>query len=769
MTTNPDGSADCAATPIDPAAVLGRLTLEEKISILDGADFWRTKGVERLGVPQIMVSDGPHGLRAQPDVGDHLGGLEASPAVAFPAEAATASSWDPDLLRRVGRALGEEARALGVSVVLGPGVNMKRSPLCGRNFEYLSEDPYLAGRLAAAFVDGVQGVGVGTSVKHFAANNQETDRMSISAEIDERTLREIYFPAFEATVTRSQPWTVMCSYNRINGEFASQDPWLLTQVLREEWGFGGLVVSDWGAVYERDKAVAAGLDLEMPSSGGVGSAAVRRALADGRLSEAEIDRAALRVLQLVARSQAAASSPQAYDEDAHHALARVAAADSIVLLKNHDDLLPLTPDGGPVAVVGEFACTPRFGGGGSSQVTPTRLDDALSALREQLPGRDLRFAPGFTYSDDTPPETERELLDEAVQAADGAAVALVFLGLPDSYESEGYDRDHMHLPRQQVAVLKAVSAVAPEVVVILTNGSVVEVDPWQHHAKALVEAWLLGQAGGGAIADILTGAVNPAGKLAETIPIALEDNPTLGNFPGDNGVVRYGEGLLIGYRWYDAHALPVAYPFGHGLSYTTFAYTSLSTEVVHDGPEPRVVVTYTVTNTGSRAGREVTQVYVLDDDSSVFRPHQELKGFHKVSLDPGESARVRIELDARAFSFWHPTLRRWVVEPGEFSIVVGSSSRDIRLRSELTLTGEALVFPVDEDSTAEQWLAHPVLGERLLAAVAGTSVHDMLFHPGSGQMMRAIPMRRLSRFPGSPFTESWLAQEVDAAGSRRSA
>ncbi|WP_309134327.1 glycoside hydrolase family 3 C-terminal domain-containing protein [Cellulomonas sp.] len=750
--------------PLDVPALLAQLTLEEKVDLLDGSDFWRTQPVERLGIGKVMLSDGPHGLRAQHEGGDHLGGLAAAPAVAFPPAAATASSWDVDLLRRLGRALAEEARALGVSVVLGPGVNMKRSPLCGRNFEYFSEDPYLAGHLASALVDGVQEHGVGTSLKHFAANNQETDRMSVSAEVDERTLREIYLPAFETVVTRSQPWTVMCSYNRINGVFASQDPWLLTRVLRDEWGFEGLVVSDWGAVYDRDAAVAAGLDLEMPSSGGVGAAAVRRALDAGTLTEAEVDRAVTRVLELVSRSQAALAPGQTYDEDAHHALAREVAADSVVLLKNADGVLPLDPRApGAVAVVGEFARTPRLGGGGSSQVTPTRVDDALTALRAALGDREVRFAPGFALADDAPAEEVARLRDGAVEAARGAAVAVVFLGLPDAWESEGYDRDHMHLPPQQVAALEAVAAVAERVVVVLTNGSVVEVEPWQSHADAVLEAWLLGQAGGGAVADVLVGAVNPSGRLAETVPVALEDNPALGNFPGEAGVVRYGEGLLVGYRWYDAHALEVAYPFGHGLSYTTFAHADLEVQVVEDGAQPRVRVSLTVTNTGERAGKEVVQVYVADEEASVFRPEQELKGFAKVALEPGASARVEVELDARAFAFWHPVLRRWVVEPGTFTVLEGASSRDLRQRATVTLAGEEVTLPVDADSTAEQWLAHPALGARLRAALEGTGTAHMLFAPETGQMMRAIPMRRLARFPGSPVDEEWLEKAAAEA------
>ncbi|MFC6092530.1 glycoside hydrolase family 3 C-terminal domain-containing protein [Saccharothrix lopnurensis] len=746
------------SAPLDDVpALLAALTREEKVDLLDGSDFWRTRAVPRLGVGRVVLSDGPHGLRSQPEDADHLGLLGATPSVAYPVAAATACSWDVDLLRRLGEALGAEARALGVSVVLGPGVNMKRSPLCGRNFEYLSEDPLLAGELGAALVHGVQSRGVGTSVKHFAANNQETARMSVSAEVDERTLREIYLPAFERVVTGARPWTVMCAYNRVNGEFASQHRWLLTEVLRDEWGFDGVVVSDWGAVYDRDEALAAGLDLEMPSSGGVGRDAVLAALDAGTLDEADVDRAAARVLELVAKARPALGPGQSYDEEAHHALAREAAAASAVLLKN-DGVLPLDPAGDvPLAVIGEFARTPRFQGGGSSKVTPTRVEDALTALRARA-GRGVRFAPGFT------PDGSGDaaaLLDEAVATARGA-VAVVFLGLPDEWESEGYDRTHLGLPPEQVAVLEAVAGAAERVVVVLSNGGVVEVAAWQHHADALLEVWLPGQAGGGAVADLLLGAVNPSGKLAETVPVALADNPTVGNFPGEHDVVRYGEGLLIGYRWYDAHALPVAYPFGHGLSYTSFDYRDL--EVEAEGNTARVSLT--VTNTGERRGAEVVQLYVADPESSVFRPERELKAFAKVDLAPGESARVDLALDSRAFACWHTALRRWVVEPGAFAVEVGASSRDLRLRAVLELPGEAVVPPLSADSTAEQWLAHPWAAGRLREVVAGTGTDAMLTDPEAGRMVRAIPLRRLARFPGSPLDERWLEETAAAANSR---
>ena len=749
------------ATRLDIPGLLAELTLEEKAALLDGSDFWHTQPIERLGIPAVMVTDGPHGLRKQAEGADHLGLNASVPATCFPPAAGLASSWDAELLGRVGAALGAECVASDVAVLLGPGVNMKRSPLCGRNFEYFSEDPLLAGDLAAALVDGIQSQGVGTSLKHFAANNQETDRMTVSAEVDERTLREIYLPAFERVVTKSQPWTVMCSYNRINGVYASEDRWLLTDVLRGDWGFEGLVVSDWGAVSRRDAGVAAGLDLEMPSSGGGGTRIIVEAVRAGTLSEADVDLAVTRVLTLVDRAQPALRSRGAFDVAAHHALAREAAASAAVLLKNDGGILPIDPQAdGTVAVIGEFARTPRYQGAGSSQVNPTQVDTALDALRAALDGRrEVAFAPGFAIESDV---ADPALVDEAVRTAGAADVAVLFLGLPPSYESEGYDRAHMDLPAHQVELLHAVADVNPRVVVVLSNGSVVTVAPWQDRAQAVLEGWLLGQAGGSATVDLLLGAVNPSGKLAETVPVRYEDNPTIGSFPGEHGRVRYGEGLLIGYRWYDAHRLPVAYPFGHGLSYTTFDYSDLAVTVRADGAEPVVDVALTVTNTGDRAGKETVQVYVTDPQATVSRPEQELRAFARVALEPGENARVTLTLDARAFAFWHVPAGRWVVEGGAFGVRVGASSRDIRLEETVELGGQDVVVPLIAESTAAAWLAHPEAGPWLREALGDGEFAALLFDPGHGEMMRAIPVQRLSRFPGFPVSEV----EVDEAVTR---
>lgn len=742
--------------------VLAELTLEEKVSLLDGSTFWHTQAVERVDVPALMLTDGPHGLRKQVGSSDHLGLAESVPATCVPPAVALGATWDCDLVRRIGQALGDECRAQEVAVLLGPGVNMKRSPLCGRNFEYFSEDPYLAGELGTAMVEGVQSRGVGTSLKHFAANNQETDRMTVSAEVDERTLREIYLAPFERVVTGAQPWTVMCSYNRLNGTYTSEHPWLLTRVLRDEWGFEGLVVSDWGAVNDRAHAVAAGLDLEMPSSGGHGTARILSAVRSGELAEADVDRAALRVLELVEHARATAGpedGPRAtFDADAHHALAREAAARGAVLLKNEGDVLPLAQDGGAVAVIGELARTPRYQGAGSSLVNPTRLDDPLSALTAALAGRrPVTFAAGYARDCDEPSAT---LVAQAVAAARDADVAVVFLGLPAGDESEGYDRDHMELPPAQVALLNAVAAVAERVVVVLTHGGVVSVSSWQHHADAILDALLLGQAVGSAVADLLVGAVSPSGKLAETIPLRYEDNPTIGAHPGENGSVRYGEGLLIGYRWYDTRLMDVAYPFGHGLSYTSFEYTGIRAEV-RDADRALVDVTVTVENTGARAGREIVQIYVADPAARVFRPAQELKGFTDVTLEPGERRPVTVFLDARSFAYWDTALGRWAVEGGAFEIRVASSSRDVRGTVVIDLPGDAGRRPLRLESTSDDWLDHPVAGERFRTLVAGSKLGDALFDPDHGAMMRAIPVVRLTLFPGSPITQGQLTRLLE--------
>ncbi|MCU1496070.1 MAG: glycoside hydrolase family 3 domain protein [Acidimicrobiales bacterium] len=748
---------------LDPSALLAELTLEEKASLVSGSGFWWTRKVDRLGIPSIMVSDGPHGLRRQPRSTDHLGMGESVPATCFPTASALGSSWDADLAREVGDAIGQEARHQGLSVVLGPGINIKRSPLCGRNFEYLSEDPLVSGVLGAALVDGLQGQGIGASLKHYAVNNQEADRLRVSAEVDARSLREIYLAGFERVVRESQPWTVMCSYNRINGVYASQDRWLLTDVLRDEWGFAGLVVSDWGAVEDPVAAVAAGLDLEMPSTGGASAAGIAAAVGSGSLDEALLDLAVSHVLHLVDRSLPAFDAPDTCDEDANHALARRAAAECAVLLKNDDDLLPLLVPEGRIAVIGEFARTPRFQGAGSSKVNPTRVEDALTALRDGVgPEVAVQFAAGFGVDD--PRADAPALLLEAVAAARGAHSVVVFLGLPPSYESEGFDRDHLDLPADQLAVLAAVAEVNDRVVVVLVNGAVVAVEPWEHQAGAILECWLGGQAGGSAVADLLLGAVNPSGRLAETMPVRLQDTPAYLNFPGEDRHVRYGEGVHVGYRYYDAVGRAVSYPFGHGLSYTTFEYTDLAVTVVPVGGSAdgratspgwrgaaRIDVSLTLTNTGPVAGKEVVQLYLADPEVSVQRPVRELGAFAKVALAPGESAPVSFTLTERDLSYWSTRLGGWVLEAGAFEVMIGASSRDLRLAATVTVDAPPVLFPLDASSTVAEWLDHPVGHELLMTALRsgpGGDLSSLVEDPEQRRMLGSFPLGRLATMLG---------------------
>jgi beta-glucosidase len=689
-----------------------------------------------------MVSDGPHGLRAQPGEGDHVGLGGSLPATCFPTASAVASTWNPDLLRRIGQALAQEARACNLSVILGPGINMKRSPLCGRNFEYFSEDPFLAGELAVGIVNGIQSGGVGTSVKHYAANNQETDRLRVDAQIDERTLREIYLPAFERVVQAEQPWTIMCSYNKVNGQSASENPWLLTTVLREEWGFQGLVVSDWGAVYHRVPALLAGLDLEMPPALGRSPQEVVAAVQAGEVPTEALDARVRTVLELVAKGMGVLDLDETFDADAHHALAREAAGESVVLLKN-DGLLPLPADA-KIAVVGEFARTPRFQGAGSSQVNPTRVDALLDELRT-VHG-DVPFAAGYGIGETGDDEALRA---EAEQVARAADTVVMVIGLPGADESEGFDRTHLNLPANQLAALEAVAAANPNVVVVLVNGSTVVLGEVVPHARALVEAWLGGQAAAGGIADVLTGKVNPSGRLAETVPHRLEDNSSYLNFPGDSQVVRYGEGLFIGYRGYDKTQTDVAFPFGFGLSYTSFALSDLQVRTagsVETG-DLTATVTVTVTNTGDRDGAEVIQVYVQDVESSVARPVRELKGFTKVTLAAGASQQVAVELDQRAFAFWSTTLGRWAVEAGDFVVGVGPHSRDLPLTATVTIDAPRIAGPLNRDSTLEEWMSDPV-GHKLIEAEIAQGQAAAALDEELLTIIGNMPMSTLASFGG---------------------
>ncbi len=658
----------------EAADLVGQMTLQEKTGLMSGRGFWTLKSVERLGLKQIMVSDGPHGLRKQAAKADHVGLNKSVPATCFPTAVALAASWDRGLLQKVGDTIGLEAQVQDLAVVLGPGINMKRHPHCGRNFEYFSEDPLLAGELAAAYINGVQARGVGTSLKHFAANNQEHERLVIDTVVDERTLREIYLPAFEIAVKKAQPWTIMCAYNKINGTYCSEHDWLLTSVLRDEWDFQGLVVTDWGAANERPKGVGAGLDLEMPGSGGINDRKVAAAVEGGGLAVGDLDLAAKRVTSLIMAGQAGSQAVEKFDADDHHAIARAAAAQSAVLLKNDGALLPLAPEG-DIAVIGSFAKQPRFQGAGSSQVNPTRVDQPLEAIEAAVGDQGtVRFAQGYDLKSSG---EDQALIDEAVAAAKDADTTILFVGLPSIFEMEGADRSHMGLPEQHNKLVTAVSAVTDRLVVVLSNGSPVAL-PWVDDAPAILEVYLAGQAGAGATADLLFGKANPSGRLAETFPLAQADVPSDPYFPGVPRQVTYREGLYIGYRYFDSFEKPVLFPFGHGLSYTDFAWSDarLCADAVKAGDPVTAYVT--VTNTGDRAGAEVVQLYVRDTDCSTYRPRQELKGFDKVWLNPGESRQVAITLDARAFAFWDTQRSDWVVEPGQFDIMLGASSRDER-------------------------------------------------------------------------------------------
>ncbi len=748
------------------------LTLEEKASLTSGADFWTTKAVDRVGIASIMMTDGPHGLRKQAGGTDHLGLASSVPATCFPPAVGLGSSWDTALIERVGAAIGVEAAIEDVAVVLGPGINIKRSPLCGRNFEYFSEDPIVSGVLGAASVRGVQSQGVGTSLKHFAANNQEFDRMRASSDVDPRPLREIYLRGFERVVTDASPWTVMCSYNRINGVYASEDPWLLTQVLRDEWGFDGLVVSDWGAVNDRVAGVAAGLDLEMPSSGGRTDAQLVAAVRAGDLAESVLDTAANRAIDLVRKAGERPPVDGPLDVDAHHALAREAAGRSIVLLKNDGALLPLSPSQ-TVAVIGAFATEPRFQGAGSSLINPTRVDAALDAVRE-VGGSAVTYAPGFAVAGGAIAASGRtadELRAEAVSTAAAADVAVVFLGLPAAEESEGFDREHIDLPSAQLAVLDEVVAANPNTVVVLSNGGVVAL-PFADRVPAIVESWLLGQAGGSAVADVLYGAVNPSGKLTETVPVRLEDNPSYGNFPGEFGHVRYGEGLLVGYRWYDAKGLDVRFPFGHGLSYTTFSYGAASASVTEGGD---VVVTVDVTNTGDRDGREVVQVYVSLASSSVQRAPRELKAFSSVALAAGETRTVELVVRRQDLAYWDVRVDRYVVEGGEYTVDVAASSRDIRSSVVVAVEGDEVVLPLTMNSSIGDVVAHPVAGPIVMGALGGfmgelastdSAAASMVPDDDAMQkMMASFPIGRLVGFPGIEVSYEQVEQLLGAANA----
>lgn len=723
--------------------ILSQMTLEEKAALCQGRGSWFTRALERLEVPAMMMSDGPHGLRKQDLRGDHLGINDAIKAVCYPTASGTACSFDRALLTELGSLLGQTCQAENVGVILGPAANIKRSPLCGRNFEYFSEDPYLSGEMAAAHIEGVQSQGVGTSLKHFAANNQETRRMSVSAVISERALREIYLAGFERAVKQAHPWTLMCSYNKINGVYSSENPWLLDQVLRREWGFDGLVMTDWGAANDRVKGVAAGLELEMPESGPDHDRELAEAVRRGELPQETLDQACERILTLVKKAVEHHREGEVFDRGMQHHQARKLARESMVLLKNDGGLLPLRASG-KVAFIGAFAKTPRYQGGGSSHINAADELSALEAVRSVCP---VSYAPGFELTSEEP---DAALAAEAVALAQASDVAVLFLGLPEAMESEGFDRQHMRLPRCQLELVEQVLKVQPQVAVVLHNGAPVEL-PFAQQVPAILEAYLAGQAGGGAVVDLLFGAVSPCGKLAETFPLRLEDTPAYLNFPGDGDQVNYAEEVYVGYRYYDKRKMPVCFPFGHGLTYTTFEYSNLRLSGdVFCGEPLRVEVD--VTNTGKMAAKEIVQFYVRPDHPSVERPVRELKGFDKVLVQPGETRTAACELDARAFSYWEERTGDWYAEPGLYQVEAAASSRDIRLSAPVTVENRPLPLRVTMDTIVGDILEIPGARELLKPMTAGMGAaasEDQLGEASSAMMeamVRYMPLHSLISF-----------------------
>jgi beta-glucosidase len=730
-------------------------SLEERAALTSGSDFWRTK--DAAGIPSMLLTDGPHGLRLQRAASDHLGLADSVPATCFPPAVGLGASFDPDLIERVAGAIGAEAAAEGVAVVLGPGINIKRSPLCGRNFEYFSEDPLVSGVMGAAWVRGLQARGVGASLKHFAANNQETDRLRVSSDVDQRPLREIYLRAFQRVVEDAKPWTVMCSYNRINGVYASQDPWLLTDVLRGEWGFDGVVVSDWGAVDDRVASLSAGLDLEMPSSGGRTDAEIVAAVRSGVITENALDRTVARLATLAARVTEERSG-WAIDLGSHHRLAREAASRSIVLLKNEGALLPLDPSS-TVAVIGAFAAHPRFQGAGSSLINPTKVDVALDEIRAINAGR-TTYAEGFALDAERQRSQGEDLRAEAAIAAANASVAIVFLGLPAEDESEGFDRENIDLPQTQLDLLDSVLTANPNAVVVLSHGGAVAL-PFADRVPAILDAALLGQAGGGGTADVLFGIVNPSAKLTETVPLRITDTPAFGNFPGEAGHVRYGEGIFVGYRWYDARDLEVAFPFGHGLSYTSFAFGSPSAVVLDSGD---VEVRLTLANTGYVPGREVVQAYVSLTGSIVERPPRELKSFECVELGAGEQREVVLLLRRADLAYWGSTEEKWLVESGVYTIDIGSSSRDIRASTEVELAGDPVQRRLSRNSSLAEVVADPAGGAALHRVLEERGASHVLgSEDGVAQMLASFPIGRMSMFG---LTDDDIASVIATGDSR---
>ncbi len=688
--------------------LVSQMTLEEKAALCSGKDNWHTKGVERLGIPEVTVSDGPHGLRKEEESADNFVIRQSIPAVCFPAGCALAASFDRDLLRKVGETIGRECQAVNVQTILGPAVNIKRSPLCGRNFEYFSEDPFVASEMAKSYIEGVQSQGVGACIKHFLANNQECRRQSSSSEVDERTLREIYLAAFEGAVKDAKPWAVMCSYNKINGIYASENSKFLTDILRKEWGFDGMVMSDWGAVHDRVAAVAAGCDLTMPAATETDHLLVE-AVRNGKLEESVLDTACERILEFIYRGIENRKENIDFDYEGDHQIAKYAAEESMVLLKNEDFILPLKKNA-RIAFIGKFADKPRYQGGGSSHVNSFKVTSALEAVKalKDIPTENIIYAQGFVDEKDV---VNEELKVEAIKAAVASDVAVIFAGLPESFESEGYDRTHMRLPNCQNDLINAICAVQPNTVVVLHNGAPVEM-PWLDKVKAVLETYLGGQAVGAAVVDVLFGKVNPSGRLPETFPIKLEDNPSylfFGQGFKEADRVEYREGVFVGYRYYETKKMDVLFPFGYGLSYTTFEYSNLRLDKTKMKDTDTLAVSVDVTNTGSVFGKEVVQLYVAPPKGTIVRPIRELKGFEKVALNPGETKTITFTLSKRSFAYWNTRLNDWHVESGKYAIQIGKSAHDIVLEEKVEIISDTIILPENYNMTTSigDFIKHP--------------------------------------------------------------
>lgn len=775
--------------------LVAQMTLEEKASLCSGKNFWESKAVERLGVQSFMLTDGPHGLRKQAGVSDHLGLNASVPATCFPPAAATACSFDRALLREIGQAMGEECRAEEVGVILGPAANIKRSPLCGRNFEYFSEDPLVTGESAAGLIEGIQSRNVGACMKHYLANNQEKARVSSNSVVDERALREIYLAGFEKAVKEAQPWTLMCSYNKINGTYASDHRELMTDIPRGEWGFAGAIMTDWGAMNDRVEAIKAGLDLEMPGPCDGNDEKIVQAVREGRLDEKLVDACAARMVELALR--VARNTKTAYDQAAHHELAGRAARESAVLLRRGSALPPAA--GARLAVIGDFARHPRYQGAGSSKINPTQLTSLCDALNQR--GIQYKYAHGFEAEGGV----DEALIAQAAQTARGADVAVVMLGLPDSFESEGFDRAHMDLPENQNRLMEELLKTGTPIVAALSTGSAVRL-PWREQVDSILLLYLGGQNGGSAAADLLLGRANPCGKLAETWPLSVEDTPCHGFF-GKGGNVEYRESIYVGYRYYDKAKKEVAYPFGHGLSYTDFEYTGLTLSAPELAEGASLTARVTVKNTGALAGKEVVQLYVAPPTDGIFRPVRELRAYAKVELAPGESKTVELELNRRAFAYYDVQHGDWRVDGGTYTIEAGSSSRDIRLAQAVNVQGAAPSTALNEKvpayyDPAGRWpipkeqfeavLGHPVPPERsvqpfTINSTLGeiqTTPAGMAFVQqaktgmaqimGSGEddfskmidaMLEDMPLRQLAMLSGGAMTPAVLDRLVETLNS----